>query len=50
MSIIRYDDVLSRPVGIGTDLDVSIIEWIRQQIESSSDGIIKVRITDLKKL
>lgn len=45
-----YDDVLSRPIGIGADLDVNILEWIRQQIEAAHDGIIRVRITDLKKV
>jgi hypothetical protein len=50
MSIIRYNDVLSRPIGIGTDLDVSILEWITQQIDIANDGIIRVRITDLKKV
>ena len=45
-----YDDILSRPIGIGADLHVSILEWIRQQIEVANDGIIRVRIIDLKKV
>lgn len=50
MTIIRYDDVLSRPIGIGADLDVSVLEWIGQQIEAARDGIIRVRVADLKKV
>jgi len=42
--MLLYDDVLSRPVGIGADLDVSVLEWIGQQIEAARDGIIRVRI------
>lgn len=45
-----YDDILSKPIGIGADLDISILEWIRQQIESANDGIIRVRVIDLKKV
>lgn len=50
MTIIRYDDVLSMPVGIGANLDVSVLEWLRQHIEAANDGIIRVRVADLKKV
>jgi hypothetical protein len=48
-SKLRYDDILSRPIGIGKDLDVSILEWIIQQIDTANGGIISVKIADLKK-
>lgn len=50
MTIIRYDDVLARPIGIGENLDISVIEWIIQQIEIANDGIIRVKTADLKKV
>ncbi len=50
MTIIRYDDVLSRPIGIGEDLDISFLDWIRQQIYTTNDGIIRVRLVDVRKI
>ncbi len=49
MSKLRYNDVLSRPIGIGADLDISILEWITQQIDAANYRIIKLKVADLKK-
>lgn len=50
MAIIRYADVLARPVGIGEDLDISFLDWIRQQIDVANDGVIRVRVVDVRKI
>ncbi len=45
-----YKDAIYRKIQIEENREITILQWIQQQIDYSNDGIIRMRFSDIKKI